>query len=276
MLFMLRFRRPSIEAGRAGHAHWRRGFVAALGAGLASILFANGAFAAFEGCEEYVALGTPGNWGQPLCRTGYALAHDNQKKTPVWVAERLTREKAMASAQRKNLFAPDPDLPRGKRAELRDYARSGFDRGHMAPNADFNWDAQAAKQSFYLSNMVPQVGKDMNRGIWKDLEAAVRLWAVRRGVVFVYTGPIYDTKYRSVGPGRVAVPNALYKIVYDPDTRESIAFIMPNQPLKVQDLAKYVATIDEVEQRTGLSFLSELPKEQQEAIKHTTATVTWQ
>jgi endonuclease G, mitochondrial len=277
MVFELRFRSAWHTCCRLVRtAHWRPRVAPALIAAFASLLVASGAFAAFEGCEEYVALGTPGNWGEPLCRTGYALAHDDQKKTPVWVAEKLTREKAMATAQRKNLFAPDPDLPRDKRAELRDYSGSGFDRGHMAPNADFNWDADAARQSFYLSNMVPQVGEGMNRGIWKNLEAAVRLWAVRRGVVYVYTGPIYEAKYRSVGRGKVAVPTALYKIVYDPNTTESITFVMPNQRLKVQDLAKYVTTIDEVEHRTGLTFLSQLPREQQEVVKHSKAAVTWQ
>jgi endonuclease G, mitochondrial len=146
----------------------------------------------------------------------------------------------------------------------------------MAPNADFSWDQEAAKQSFYLSNMVPQVGRGMNQGIWKDLESAVRLWAVRRGAVYVYTGPIYESPYKTIGPGKVAVPTALYKIVYDPATYESVTFVMPNRALKVQDLMKYVTTIEQVEQRTGLTFLSLVPEERRAAIKHSQATVTWQ
>ena len=70
--------------------------------------------AAFDRCEEHVALGVPGDSGQPLCRLGYALAHDSAKKTPLWVAEHLTRERAMAQATRNDAFAPDPDLPRGQ------------------------------------------------------------------------------------------------------------------------------------------------------------------
>ncbi|MDB5870665.1 MAG: non-specific endonuclease [Ramlibacter sp.] len=231
--------------------------------------------AGFEDCQEYVVYGLPGPSGDQLCRLGYALAHDPEKKTPIWVAEHITRERAMAQATRKDLFAPDPDLIAGQRAELRDYKGSGFDRGHMAPNADFNWDADAAKESFYLSNMVPQVGKGMNQGIWKELESATRLWAVQRGGVFVYTGPIYEGQFRKIGKGKVAVPTALYKIVYDPATDESVTFIMPNKALKVQDLMNYIATIDDVETRTGLSFLSAIPEDRRQTIKRAKATVTW-
>jgi endonuclease G, mitochondrial len=259
------------------HHVWRALSVALRGAIAGSALVGSLAIAAgFDGCEEHIALGVPGESGQPLCRLGYALAHDSVKKTPVWVAEHLTRERAMAQATRKDAFAPDPDLPRGERAELRDYKGSGFDRGHMAPYADFNWSAQAARQSFYLSNMVPQVGRGMNQGIWKDLESAVRLWAVRRGEVYVYTGPIYGAKFRVIGKGRVAVPAQLYKIVYDPATYESITFIMPNKALKVQDIGSYVSTVQEVERLTGLQFFSELPPDRRVQVETTKAAITKQ
>lgn len=229
----------------------------------------------FEKCKEYILLGVPGLDGQPLCRIGYALAHDPIKKTPLWVIERLSRERAMAKATRKDKFAPDPDLKKGERAELRDYVKSGLDRGHMAPNADFNWNAEAAEQSFYLSNMVPQVGRGMNQGIWKELESAVRLWAVRRGEIFVYTGPIYEGRIRTIGKGKVAMPTSLYKIVYDPATQESVAFIMPNKRLRVADLMSYVTTIEEVESRTGLVFLSTIDSPTRTLITRQKAVVTW-
>lgn len=253
----------------------RRMFTRPLVAGWLCLLALPG-LAGFEDCQEYVAYGIPGPSGDQLCRLGYALAHNPDKKTPIWVAERLTRERAMAQATRKDMFAPDPDLHGGQRAELRDYKGSGFDRGHMAPNADFNWDPVAAEQSFYLSNMVPQVGKGMNQGIWKELESATRLWAVRRGEVVVYTGPIYEGRFRNIGKGKVAVPTSLYKIVYDPVTSESITFLMPNKALKVQDLGRYITTIEDVESRTGLSFLSAIPEERRDSVKKTKAMITWQ
>src|SRR5438132_808182 len=76
-------------------------------------------------CQEYIKYGIPGEQGDLLCRKGYALAHNPDHKTPDWVAEHLTKEKASATMARKNYFQPDPDLPPGKRAELTDYKNSG-------------------------------------------------------------------------------------------------------------------------------------------------------
>jgi endonuclease G len=128
-----------------------------------------------EDCAKYTKLGVPGQQGELLCRKGCLLSHSSENKTPYWVIEHLTAEKANANAvQRYNRFQPDPDLEKGKRAELSNYKSSGYDRGHMAPSADMKWDEQAMIECSYLSNMAPQVGKGMNQGIWKGLEEKVR------------------------------------------------------------------------------------------------------
>lgn len=62
-----------------------------------------------------------------------------------------------------------------------------------------------------------QVGKGMNQGIWKDLEEKVRMWAVKRGEVYSYAGPIYEGEaIDTIGDNKVAVPTPLYKIIFDP------------------------------------------------------------
>lgn len=225
-------------------------------------------------CREYSALGTPGTSGDLLCREGYLLSHDPARKVPLWVIERLTREKATAKAERKDAFRPDPDLPKGKRAELSDYLRSGFDRGHMAPAADFRWSGQAMAESFYLSNMVPQVGRGMNRGIWIELERMVRTWAVDRGELFIFTGPVFED-CKTIGKNRVAVPTHIYKIIYDQGRREAIAFLMPNVPLRTRDMPIFITSIREIEQRTGLDFLSSEPQDTQDAVEITRAGGLW-
>lgn len=106
--------------------------------------------ASLEGCKEYAKLGVPGTSGTLLCRTGYLLAHDPERKAPIWVAERLTHDKATATLARTNDFQPDPDLEEGERAELSDYKGSGYDRGHMAPAGDMRWDRQSMSEIFFL------------------------------------------------------------------------------------------------------------------------------
>jgi endonuclease G len=222
-------------------------------------------------------MGVPGQSGDLLCRVGYLLAHSPENKTPIWVAEHLTADKAAsAEVSRYNKFQPDPDLEKGKRAELSDYAKSGYDRGHMAPAADMKWDQDAMVQCFYLSNMIPQVGKGMNQGIWNNLEAKVRKWAMSRGEVYIFTGPIYDGGVqKTIGTNKVAVPSHIYKIVYDPNKLEAIAFIMPNEPLNTSDMPDYIVTIRDVEAKTGLDFLSNLEKSMQDTVETQKAQGLW-
>lgn len=231
-----------------------------------------------EDCHEYAALGAPSQTGTLLCRTGYLLDHDADRKTPRWVAEHLTREKASAKLKRQGAFKPDPDLPKSQRAEKKDYQGSGYDQGHMAPSADMTWSLTAMKESFYLSNMTPQQGVGMNRGIWKVLEEKVRNWAIERGELYIYTGPVYiisQERLRRIGKNKVAVPTHVYKIVYDPNRQEAIAFLMPNIRLKTSDMPEFIVSIRTIENETGLDFLSVLDPSLQASLEVSRAGILW-
>jgi len=244
---------------------------------IVSFFSLNIAFAgSIDGCKEYSKLGIPGQQGELLCRKGYLLAHSAEHKTPIWVIEHLTAEKAKGSIPRYDKFTPDPDLEEGERAELADYKNSGYDKGHMAPAADMRWDQQAMIECFFLSNMVPQVGKGMNQGIWKNLEEYIRKWAIDRDELYIFTGPIYkDGVNKTIGKNKVAVPTHLYKIVYDPNKSEAIAFIMPNEKLDSKNMPNYIVTIRDVEKKTGLDFLSNLDKQVKDVIETKKAKGLW-
>jgi len=231
-----------------------------------------------EDCVEYAEYGLPGNDGALLCRMGYLLAHDEVFKTPIWVIERLTREKLIGGeAVRKDNYKADPDLPPGKRSELADYKESGYDRGHMAPAGAMEWHQKAMDESFYLSNIIPQNSHN-NRQIWSNLEAQVRDWALRRGELIIYSGPIYDNEEAniSIGASKVGVPDRLYKVIYDPQQKEAIAFIMPNQQIQTKFLPNYIVSVREVESITGLNFLSALPRKEQNRIEKVRAAGMWE
>ncbi|HSE80025.1 MAG TPA: DNA/RNA non-specific endonuclease [Alphaproteobacteria bacterium] len=232
-------------------------------------------------------IGAPEYKGNPpqhmiLCRKGYVLSHNAERRTPDWVVELLTPDRFVGPGDRKregDPFAPDPDLMAEDRAELRDYRKSGFDRGHMAPAASMKFDVEAMRQSFYLSNMAPQVGRGLNQHIWADLEALVREWTCDRGRLIVVTGPIYDGPPRTIGEGAVAVPNAFYKIAYDPTAKRALAFILPNAAVKTRgqppskSLRAFVATVGEIEERSGLDFLSGLASRDERRIEATRSAV---
>lgn len=227
-----------------------------------------------EDCKDFARYGLPGSSGDLLCRKGFLLAHSPERKTPIWVIEHLESEKLNGLIARTDDFKPDSDLEKGRRAELIDYEDSGYQRGHMASAEDMSWDEQAMHQSFLLSNMVPQNGP-MNGGIWRVLEGKVRKWALDRKSVYVFTGPIFANNFETIGKNKVAVPNKLFKVIFDPEHKEAIAFIMANQKLKTADMPQYMVTVRDVEKVTGLDFLSALPREEQDKIETATRTELW-
>ena len=132
-------------------------------------------------------------------------------------------------------------------------------------------------ESFLLSNMAPQVGPSFNRGIWATLEAKVREWAIERGELYVVTGPIYTTtSLKHVGTNNVAVPTHFYKVVFDPVRVEAIAFILPNEKNPSSKLPTFITSVDEVENKTGLDFLSTLQDDVENLVEANTAPAMWQ
>ena len=230
-----------------------------------------------QGCAANIVHGAPrvadagvarGARLRSVCRDGYALLHSSSTKTALWVAERLEAPELGGAEPRTNEFLPDPELPEDERATTADYRRSGYDRGHLAPAGDFSTSAQQMRDSFYLSNIVPQVGEH-NRGVWARLEMHVRTLAARRGTVYVLTGPVFDAQPQRIGKG-VAVPVALWKIVYDPARQRAVAWRIPNRAgIAEDDWDAWRVPVRTIESETGLDFFPELPAAEQDAIETT-------
>lgn len=205
-------------------------------------------------CPQHYAAGKPPVIVKPslkprtqaLCFRAFAVMHSGLSHTPLWSAEHLmsANVEAAESLVRRNTFHAEPALPMSDRAELSDYARSGYDRGHMAPNGDMP-DPASQSQSFSLANMVPQVHAN-NSGIWVGIESAVRQLAIREGEVYVVTGPAFVGDEIASLKGRVLVPTHLWKVVYSPQRRQAGAYLVTNDEtrtyssLSVTDLEKMI------------------------------------
>lgn len=159
---------------------------------------------------DNLALGIPGKADTIVDRPGYALGYIEYHEQPAWVIYKLTREEATTkAAKRTNRFVEDPEIPTGS-ATAADYRKSGYDRGHLAPAADMAFSARTMADSFFYSNMSPQKPA-FNRGIWKDLEEQVRLFAIAEGEIYVVTGQILPKeKTITIGPNQVTVPTHYY------------------------------------------------------------------
>ncbi len=134
------------------------------------------------------------------------------------------------------------------------------------------------RESFYLSNMAPQIGAGLNRGIWSELESRIRQWVERRGELFIFTGPIFETsvtKAQRIGPNAVAVPTHFYKIAFDPVRIETIAFVIPNAAQQGRRLEEFITSVRDIEQRTGLDFLNRITPNVQALIEEAVAAGLW-
>lgn len=194
-----------------------------------------------------------------LCYGVFGVVHSGVTRTPLWSAEHLQAEN-LASAQglpRKSAFHAEAKLPPSQRAELSDYARSGFDRGHMAPSADMP-DRDAQRESFTLANMVPQDAEN-NRHVWAGIEGAVRKMAQQEGALYVITGPAFiGATVQKVG--NVLVPSHLYKAVYSPARKAGAAWFVENAAgayYQTMTLAQLEATI-------GIDLMPSLSQQQKQ------------
>ena len=205
---------------------------------LVSAIVISAAFAqaAETNCPEHFAGGQAPDFinqklstkAREVCYSELGLMHSGVTRTPLYSAEHLTREKLARAGRmkRSSKFYPDPNIPASERAELHDYARSGYDRGHIAPSADMP-DRRSQQECFSLANMVPQVPEN-NRGPWGKIESTVRKMAKKRGELYVITGPIFrGSKLQRIG-GQVMVPTQLFKAVYDPRRGEAGAYLIDN------------------------------------------------
>src|SRR5205823_2220464 len=158
-----------------------------------------------------------------------------------------------------NSFHPEERLPQGQRAELSDYARSGYDRGHMAPNGDMP-DRDSQRDSFSLANIVPQDGEN-NRHLWAAIEGAVRKMAKKEGDLYVVTGPAFlGSDLRKVG--NVLVPTHLYKLVYSPRQKAGAAWLVEN----TAGATANVVPVPELERIIGIDLLPALSAAQKERV----------
>jgi endonuclease G len=204
-------------------------------------------------CSSQIPYGTPSvNTPSTLiCRSAYLLSYNLLNKNPDWVAWTLTPDHAIGCVPRVNAFAADQSLGVNS-SKPEDYVGTGYDQGHLANNADMSWDAAIAKESFLMSNMSPQL-PSVNRGVWKNLESAERAWVYQtKHAHTIYAGDIGGSK--TIGKDKVVVPDFLFKIVIDNDTKKSYAFLFPHKDGLGSEYVLWQVTVADIEKASGLKF----------------------
>jgi len=204
--------------------------------------------------EERLFLPT-GPSDQVVHHAFYSLGYDNDWEQARWVAYRLTpKQIENRRVKRGNDFRPDPTIRAGS-AERDDYRRSGFSRGHLVPAGDMAFDERAMSETFFYSNMSPQLAEH-NGAVWRELEETSREWIVDKGPTYVVTGPIVENRAQEIGRNGVDVPAAFYRVMLT-EAGDGIGFIIPHE-VQTEPLSSFALSIDEVEAATGLDFFPEL------------------
>ncbi len=202
----------------------------------------------------------PEQKGDQLLRyTNINIAYDEKNEQALWVCYLLTRSHLdNPVCKRKNNFKSDTNIYSGS-ASPKDYYKSGYDRGHLAPAADMLWSEDAMKESFYMSNMSPQK-PGFNRGIWKRLETAVRKTALIEDSLIIITGALFIDSIESIGDNNVIVFDKYYKVIIDISAPHigAVAFVIPNKNSKLS-LDNFAISIDSLESLSKINFLSSLP-----------------
>ena len=191
---------------------------------------------------------------QPICREAYLVAYDAPVKIPVYVAYTLLPQNALGCFPRTNAFVADASVQGGARPD--DYAGTGYDKGHAAPDGDLSWTQQVEYESFLMTNMYPQAGS-LNRGIWKLLETAVRGWAVQTNQSYtIYVGAFYGAGDKTIGNG-VIVPHGYYKIVINNNTKQVAGWAFPHvapYPNLGNDLTVFRKPLAQIQQEAGVKY----------------------
>lgn len=233
------------------------------------------------GSEEFLIGGSPlFPSGRILKNDAYLLSYDENKKNPAWCAYSLTYPKSFETGKRPAKFSTDART----RSQVKhdDYTGTGFDRGHMAPNNAIGacYGGAAQTSTFLMSNVVPQYHA-MNAGVWKDLEQrTLRRYTRNFGRIWIVCGPVYGVPAERFKNGSgIAVPEACFLILFDREEKSgrlrTLSFIVPNRPDVGNDARKYIASIDEIEARTGIDFLSGLSAGEQAPLEAYKAKTIW-
>ena len=248
---------------------------------------------------EFLFPEIPGNISsQIIKRLGYITSYNHNTKCPNWVAWYLTSEHTDGPFPRKGVpYYTNDGIVEGigyltqetcrngyfvdleanePRQQLSDWTRDyNMSHGHMCPAGDNKWDKAAMNQSFLLTNMCPQDEK-LNGGAWKKLEEKCRTWANQYGGIYIVAGPIFNEPItRTLGKGRIAVPDGFFKVVLCLEGTPKAIGVLYKNDSSSQSIKDSVCSVDSVEELTGFDFFYSLPDDIEDVVESDANLAKW-
>lgn len=223
--------------------------------------------------DEIRAVGLPKSNQEEeiISHSAFSLSYNETHEQANWVMHVVMTDIANGNVSRSNDFREDPLITTGT-AQEKDYFLKtlkadrtysydgyGYDRGHLAPSADFRWSEKALSESYFYSNISPQIG-NFNREKWAELENFIREYVTTNGVnLVIVTAPVLNDNLLKIerSDNGVSIPEYFVKVALDLKNKRGIGFVLPHQKIEMP-LASYTVSIDSVEALLGYDLFTEL------------------
>lgn len=215
-----------------------------------------------------------------ICHSAMCLVFSKKYRLAKWVVHVLTPDIIEGRVSRTNNFRMDPMVPYSgndsdyfsttvTNSNSPSYQSFGYDRGHLAPSADFRWSSTALSESYYFSNITPQ-SPELNREKWAQIEDFLRGYVYHnpKSYLYIVTGPLLKENMPVIkqGPHHLPIPEYHYKIAVDYEKKMGIAFLVPQTNL-TYPIDSYAVSIDSIEKITGINFFESMTGENEKMIE---------
>lgn len=197
----------------------------------------------------------------------YSYEYDCTKKHVRWVALTFDNVTSQKNVTRKDDYKPDYNIPEPYRTNGNDYY-SPYNKGHMVASSDRLYSREANSQTFYYSNISPQLETGFNQSgsTWDAIENKVQNWAKvsnPQDTTYIVKGTSIDYAILDTGKNGVKIPKYYFSTIlsYKNGQYKAIGFYIEHKSDKSKDIKACAKSIDELESITGLDFYHNLPDE---------------
>ena len=217
------------------------------------------------------------------------ISYNEEHEQANWVAHKINKKIIDGNVSRTNNFRVDSQIKTGS-SEEKDYFLKtklpsgkytydgfGYDRGHLAPSADFKWSKTALSDSYFYSNMSPQL-PEFNRKGWANIEGFLRSYVYDNETeLLVVTGPFYheNVKKSERSKNNMSIPDYFFKIAVDLKNMLGVGFLVPHEKL-TSPIESYMVPIDSIESLTGYDFNFQLPDSIENKLEKKVEVKNWQ
>lgn len=203
----------------------------------------------------------------------YAVCYDRSKMCPVWVAAPMHDFYIQPNTTRTDAFKSDPNFDFTQIVKY-DFSTTNLARGHMVASAERYVSKLANQQTFYHSNIAPQLQNQFNSGAWSNLETwAQNQWKGKTDTLYTVIGCYWDPARTPQDVNGTKVPTHYYKVLLrtknhqnkwvESCSREELqcvaALIEHKKYATNPPTRELLISVAELERKTGLTFFANVP-----------------